>query len=129
MHMFPLNFPAFLTTTYLINRMPTRVIDNTSPLERFFHTSLNYSMLCVFGCACWAHFGPTTDISYPFDLRSVFLGYRSLHKGYRCLDPNFGHIYISKDIVFYENVFPSRVCPMILTLHYVTKKWTIARFC
>jgi histone deacetylase 1/2 len=50
----PLKFwsEAFLTAAYLINRLPTRVIDNTCPLERLFHQSPNYSMLRVFGCAC-----------------------------------------------------------------------------
>jgi hypothetical protein len=46
---------AFLTATYIIHHMPTRVIDNSSPLDRCFHTSPNYSMLCVFGCACLPH--------------------------------------------------------------------------
>jgi hypothetical protein len=44
---------AFLTATYLINRMPTRVIDNKCPLERLFKTSPNYSILKIFGCVCW----------------------------------------------------------------------------
>lgn len=48
----PLKFwdEAFLTATYLINRLPSRVIDNTTPLERIFHTPPNYSMLRIFGC-------------------------------------------------------------------------------
>ena len=49
---------AFLTATYLINYLPTRVIDNKSPLERFFHTPPNYSLLKVFGCVCWPHLCP-----------------------------------------------------------------------
>jgi histone deacetylase 1/2 len=43
----PLKFwsEAFLTAAYLINHLPTRVIDNTCPLERLFHQSPDYSML------------------------------------------------------------------------------------
>jgi hypothetical protein len=46
---------AFLTATYLINHLPTRVLDNLCPLERLFQTPPNYSMLRIFGCACWPH--------------------------------------------------------------------------
>jgi hypothetical protein len=36
----------------------------------------------------------------------VFLGYSNLHKGYKCLDISTGRLYISRDIVFDETVFP-----------------------
>jgi hypothetical protein len=35
-----------------------------------------------------------------------FLGYSPLHKGVKCLDISTGRVYISRDVVFYENVFP-----------------------
>jgi hypothetical protein len=43
----PLKFwdQAFTTATYLINRIPTCVIDNLCPLEHLFKTPPNYSML------------------------------------------------------------------------------------
>jgi hypothetical protein len=37
----------------------------------------------------------------------VFLGYSSHHKGVKCLDPSTGRVYIFKDVVFDESVFPS----------------------
>jgi hypothetical protein len=46
---------AFVTVTYLINRLPTRVIDNLCPLSHLFNTQPNYSMLKIFVCACWPH--------------------------------------------------------------------------
>jgi len=36
----------------------------------------------------------------------VFLGYSSLHKGFKCLEPKTGRFYISRDVVFDEDVFP-----------------------
>ena len=36
----------------------------------------------------------------------MFLGYSNLHKGFKCLDPKQGRVYISRDVVFDEHVFP-----------------------
>jgi hypothetical protein len=36
----------------------------------------------------------------------VFLGYSSRHKGVKCLEVKTGRVYISRDIVFDETVFP-----------------------
>jgi hypothetical protein len=36
----------------------------------------------------------------------VFFGYSDFHKGYKCLDVPSGHIYISQDVIFDEEVFP-----------------------
>jgi hypothetical protein len=36
---------VFLTATYLINRLPTHVIDNKCPLERLLNSPPNYSLL------------------------------------------------------------------------------------
>ena len=42
---------AFIAATYLINRLPSKVIGNTTPLERLFHQKPDYNSLKVFGCA------------------------------------------------------------------------------
>jgi hypothetical protein len=36
----------------------------------------------------------------------VFLGYSNMHKGFKCLDTRTGRIYISRDVVFDEDLFP-----------------------
>jgi hypothetical protein len=36
----------------------------------------------------------------------VFIGYSPIHKGFKCLDVPTGRVYISRDVIFDENVFP-----------------------
>jgi histone deacetylase 1/2 len=50
----PLKFcdETFLTTVHLINRLPSRVINQDTPFERLFFNSSDYSSLRIFVCAC-----------------------------------------------------------------------------
>jgi hypothetical protein len=105
----PLKFwdEAFLTATYLINRMPSKIINFDTPLERLFHTKPDYGSLRTFGCACWPNLRPYNDHKLSFRSKEcTFLGYSNLHKGFKCLDISTGRIYISRDVVFDEDVFP-----------------------
>jgi hypothetical protein len=124
----PLKFwyEAFLTATYLINRLPTRVIDNKCPLERLFNTPPNYSLLRVFGCACWPNLRPYNKHKLSFRSKEcVFLGYSSLHKGYKCLDPDSDRVYISRDAIFDENIFSiCQVTTQLFTVYYATLSWS-----
>lgn len=38
--------------------------------------------------------------------KCVFLGYSSIHKGYKCLHVLIRRVYIPQDVVFNEHVFP-----------------------
>ena len=94
----PLKFwdQAFLTATYLINILPSRVLDNQTPVELLLKEKPHHNSLRVFGCACWPNLRPYNSKKLSFrSTRCVFLGYSSLHKGFKCLDPTTGHIYIS----------------------------------
>lgn len=105
----PLKFwdEAFLTAVYLINRLPSRVIDQATPLSRLFSVEPDYQSLHTFGCACWPNLRPYNTCKLAFrSTQCVFLGYSSLHKGYKCLEVKTGRVYISRDVVFDETVFP-----------------------
>ena len=104
----PLKFwdHAFLTATYLINRLPTSVLANKSPFFLLHLQFPDYKFLKSFGCACFPFLRPYN--SHKFDFHSkecVFLGYSNSHKGYKCLDAS-GRIFISKGVVFNEVKFP-----------------------
>jgi hypothetical protein len=99
---------AFITACYLINRMPTSLLQNQSPFEKLFKSQPNYSFLRVFGCACWPNLRPyNSNKLQPRSLECIFLGYSPLHKGYKCFHVSSSRVYISRDVIFNENHFPS----------------------
>jgi histone deacetylase 1/2 len=105
----PLKFwdEAFIAATYLINRIPSKVINHATPLERLLNQKPDYSSLRTFGCACWPNLRPYNTHKLQFrSKRCVFLGYSTLHKGFKCLDVSSGRVYISRDVTFDENTFP-----------------------
>jgi len=60
---------------YLINRIPSPIIDNKTPFELLHEHNLDFSNLKVFGCLSYAS---TNFPRQKFDVRAkrgVFLGY------------------------------------------------------
>ena len=103
---------AFSTTCFLINRLPSRLLKMQTPLELLLNETPDYTFFKVFGCACWPHLRPYNKRKLEFQSKKcVFLGYSSLHKGYKCLRVPTNRVYISRDVVFDENVFPFRALP------------------
>lgn len=105
----PLKFwpDAFLSATHLINRTPSRLLSYDTPLFRLFNQQPDYSSLRVFGCACWPNLRPYNTHKLQFRSKQcTFLGYSPFHKGFKCLDPDSGRVYISRDVTFDESLFP-----------------------
>src|SRR5690606_18599169 len=66
----------FAAAVYLINRLPTLVLNMTTPFNKLFKTDPNYNQLKVFRCLCFPWLKPYAshkleNISTP----CVFLGY------------------------------------------------------
>jgi histone deacetylase 1/2 len=105
----PLKFwdEAFLAATYLINRTPSKILQYSTPLAILFNEQPDYSFLRKFGCACWPNLRPYNSRKLAFrSKRCAFLGYSNMHKGYKCLDISSGRVYISRDVIFDEAIFP-----------------------
>jgi len=105
----PLKFwdEAFLTAIFLINRLISKTLSDQSPFERLYGKSPDYTFLCTFGCAVWPNLRPFNSTKLQFrSKKCVFLGYSHVHKGFECLDPAEGRIYISWDVGFDEHIFP-----------------------
>lgn len=98
---------AFQTATYLINRLPTLVLHSKSPYQVLYDKLPDYSLLRCFGCACFPFLRPYNSHKLMFrSTECLFLGYSTNHKGYLCLDPISGRLYVSRHVVFNENYFP-----------------------
>ncbi|PKU74822.1 Retrovirus-related Pol polyprotein from transposon TNT 1-94 [Dendrobium catenatum] len=98
---------ALFTAVYLINRTPSRSTQNLSPYHMLYQKPASYAHLKIFGCLCYPWLKPynpskLSSLSTP----CVFIGYATTQKGYRCLDPKSGRVYVSRHVVFNEASFP-----------------------
>ncbi|KAL2932871.1 Retrovirus-related Pol polyprotein from transposon RE1 [Bienertia sinuspersici] len=98
---------CLLCATHLIDRMPLRVINHSSPYEKLFGFKPSIAHLKVFGCLCYV--STLRSQRTKFDARAhpgVFLGYPPDQKAYKLLDLTSGKVIISRDVVFYERHLP-----------------------
>lgn len=98
---------AFQTAVYLINRLPTPILNFSSPYEKLFQVKPNYNKLRIFGCLCFPWLKPYTSHKLePKSLPCVFLGYSLNQSAYICLEPTSNKIYHSRHVRFVESEFP-----------------------
>jgi hypothetical protein len=99
---------AFLTSIFIINRLPTPTLDNATPFLKLFGSSHDYTFFRTFGCSCFPPLHPYTSHKLMFRSKlCIFIVYSSLHKGYKCLDPLTHTVYISRHVVFDKKLFPA----------------------
>ena len=87
---------AFSTVVFLINRLPSPLLDGKTPYELLFGKQPDYSMLLTFGCLCFPHLKDYSPNKLsPKYASCIFLGYSTLHKGFQCLDRMTHRVYVS----------------------------------
>jgi hypothetical protein len=94
---------AVLTATYLINRMPSRVLDWKSPIEMLKGKNQDVIPLKTFGCVCFVQDNrPNVGKLDPKVVKCVFVGYSATQKGYVCWSPIEKRLFVSMDVTFRE---------------------------
>jgi Reverse transcriptase (RNA-dependent DNA polymerase) len=93
---------------YLINRMPSAVLDFSTPLQVLSNYSQLPSILNipskVFGCIAYVHIQKHQRTKLePCAEECVFIGYDKHQKGYKCLNPISHKVFTTMDVTFVEN--------------------------
>jgi hypothetical protein len=105
----PLHFwdTIFVSTVFVINRLPSKPNQLLSPFEKLFAQKPNYTFLRTLGCACYPLLRPYNSHKLlPRSDGCVFLGYSNVYKGYLCFQPQTHKIFVSRNVILNENSFP-----------------------
>ncbi|KAI5324563.1 hypothetical protein L3X38_033636 [Prunus dulcis] len=95
---------AINTAVYLLNRSPTKALENSTPFERFSGRKPGIKHLKVFGSVC-CPLAPGV-VRHKLEATSVigvFIGYGICEKGYRILNPITQKVLLSRDVIFDEH--------------------------
>ena len=94
---------AVLTACYLINRIPTRVLQDCSPFEVLNKAKPSIDHMRVFGCLCFVlKPGELRNKLEAKSTRAMFIGYSPNQKGYKCYEPETRRVLVSRDVKFVE---------------------------
>ena len=94
---------AVSTAIYILNRTPTAIVHDVTPVEKYTGHKPDLSHSKVFGCIAYVHI--------PDELRSkldpkaekcIFVGYSLEQKGYKCYNPITCQLRVSRDVVLNE---------------------------
>jgi hypothetical protein len=101
---------AISHSVHIINRLPTPYLSHKSPFEILHNTLPDITNLKVFGSLCFA----TTLSSHrkkldPRSRKCIHLGFKTGVKGYVLFDLKSKELFLSRDVVFFEAIFPYQV--------------------
>ena len=98
---------AILTTCYLINCVPSSVLDNNIPNSiLFLHEPLHPLPLRVFGSTSFVHnFSPDLEKLSLRSHKCVFLGFTRSQNLYKCFSPSLNRYFVPPDVTFDEFSF------------------------
>ncbi|KAK4401282.1 Retrovirus-related Pol polyprotein from transposon TNT 1-94 [Sesamum angolense] len=95
---------AVYTAVYLLNRCPTKAVQNMTPIEAWSGKKPSAKHLRVFGSICYVHI--PTEKRHKLEEKTekgIFLGYSTQSKGYRIYNIKTKKLIISRDVEFDED--------------------------
>ena len=110
---------AIVHAAHLINGLLAPFLNNFSPYEVLLQSLLDLENLKAFGCLAYA--SNLTSHRKKSDARvrkCVFIGFHHGIKGYLLFDLNTKQIFISRNVIFYEYIFP--YLESTITQHYIS---------
>uniref|UniRef100_A0A251SMQ9 Putative gag-polypeptide of LTR copia-type n=1 Tax=Helianthus annuus TaxID=4232 RepID=A0A251SMQ9_HELAN len=96
-------------SVYLINRLPSYVLNGRSPYEMMFEFKPSLLHLRNFGCLCFSTVLHDSDKFSSNAEKCVLIGYSNFKKGYKLWSLDSKKVFFSRDVKFYENVFPFQI--------------------
>lgn len=92
------------TAVYLINRSPTKCLNEKTPEEVWSGRKPKLEGLRIFGCKVHAH--TPKECRKKLDSKtipSIMVGYSTESKAYRLYNPSNKKIFVARDVIFFEN--------------------------
>lgn len=91
---------AVYCATYLLNRLPSKTLNNKTPYEMWYKTKPDISNIQVFGCTVYAkQLGPVRKLD-PRSKRLTMIGYAN--NGYRLWNNEKKRVEIHRDIIIFN---------------------------
>ncbi|GKF32698.1 ribonuclease H-like domain-containing protein [Tanacetum coccineum] len=100
---------SILTVVYLINRLPSSVLNGKSTFELVYGFKPKLSHLRSFGCLCISSILNNSDKFSCGSEKLVLIGFSTTKKAYKVYTLESKLISYSRDIKFYETIFPFKM--------------------
>ena len=100
---------AILTSTYLINRMPSKTLQFQTPFQKLIRVYPNTQIMStlppkIFGCTTFVHIHQHNRSKLkPKANKCLPLGYSPTQKGYKCHSLATKKFYVTLDVTFFKN--------------------------
>nr|GEX50798.1 ribonuclease H-like domain-containing protein [Tanacetum cinerariifolium] len=102
-------FRFFLTIVDDYTRLPSPVLNRKSPFDLIFNMKPALKHMRVFGCLCFATVLNGHDKFGSRAEKYVLVGYASFKKGYKLFSLERKQFVYSRDVKFFEKVFPFKI--------------------